>query len=228
MILRRKLELAAVIAVALAGCNALIDNEPGQLDENAAASRAGASDASTRDRDSSSQDDPSASQVSGGGPTKGDGGGTIPPPTGGCGTGSKKCGDLCVSIADPLFGCAAAACTPCALPNATAACVNGACAPAICTPGYGDCDAIPANGCETDLTAVTSCGACGVVCKNAAHGAGACSGGVCTLACAPGFGDCNQKLEDGCEKNLTHDKNNCGACGTVCIFGRCENNACVW
>jgi hypothetical protein len=38
--------------------------------------------------------------------------------------------------------------TRCALPNATAACTNGACTVASCSPGYGDVNGDPRDGCE--------------------------------------------------------------------------------
>jgi hypothetical protein len=50
----------------------------------------------------------------------------------------------------------------CSLPRATPSCVAGQCAVAACSAGYGDCDGIPSNGCETNLaTSAANCGACG-------------------------------------------------------------------
>ena len=52
--------------------------------------------------------------------------------------------------------------TPCILPNATTACVNGTCQIAACNSGFADCDGNAANGCETNLlTDVSNCGSCG-------------------------------------------------------------------
>lgn len=49
------------------------------------------------------------------------------------------------------------ACTDvCELPHATAECVNEVCNLVSCDSGWGDCDSVPSNGCETDLTA-SSC-----------------------------------------------------------------------
>jgi hypothetical protein len=45
-----------------------------------------------------------------------------------------------------------------------------------CDPGFGDCDRMAANGCETPLDSNLHCGACGNAC-----GAGlACAGGTCS------------------------------------------------
>jgi len=63
----------------------------------------------------------------------------------------------------------------CKLPHATAGC-NGACVVAACEPGFGDCDGVPANGCETGLLADNkNCGACGSVCNYPM----ACRSGAC-------------------------------------------------
>jgi hypothetical protein len=40
-----------------------------------------------------------------------------------------------------------------------------------------------------------------------------------TLTCSTGFADCNNNGSDGCEKSVSTDVNNCGACGNVCPAG---------
>ena len=49
--------------------------------------------------------------------------------------------------------------------------------------------------------------------------------------CGPGFADCNQLSDDGCEVNLNESALHCGACGTVCssasIEGACQSGECV-
>ncbi len=53
----------------------------------------------------------------------------------------------------------------CSFPNATPACVNGGCMPMSCNPGFGDCDGIAANGCETSTqTSAANCGGCNLTC----------------------------------------------------------------
>lgn len=86
--------------------------------------------------------------------------------TRGCDPTEKPCDGRCVSTTDPATGCGAAACSPCALTNASARCdAAGACSVDACALGYADCDAVAANGCEARLTdSDKSCGACGKVC----------------------------------------------------------------
>src|SRR6266508_923200 len=84
-----------------------------------------------------------------------------------CGKRQKACNQSCVSMDNPLFGCASASCTPCAIPHTVAVCSqNGHCAIAVCNSGFEDCDQQPNNGCEVDLLHdPMHCGACvGSVC----------------------------------------------------------------
>jgi hypothetical protein len=46
---------------------------------------------------------------------------------GACPAGKKSCGDACVAVDDPRFGCGEDTCTPCSLPGTAAVCRNGAC-----------------------------------------------------------------------------------------------------
>ncbi len=103
----------------------------------------------------------------------------------------------------------------CTLPNATSSCSSGSCEVVTCNPGWANCDGESFNGCETNLTSVNSCGACGTVCS-AANGSPSCNSGVCGVAsCNPGFGDCDGLAANGCEAPLT-TLSNCGACGSTC------------
>jgi hypothetical protein len=105
--------------------------------------------------------------------------------------------------------------TVCANAHGTTSCVSGACSP-ICSTGWGNCDASPANGCETNLnTTVTNCGACGTICTNP-NGTTSCSSGVCAPACAAGSANCDGNLTNGCETNTQTNTNHCGSCGHVC------------
>lgn len=221
----------ALFAVAL-GCNSLLENEPGRLDRGASAGESSGGPAAG--------DGNGAAPIGGNGP---DGGGTskdgtsssssgdvgAPDAGAACAVGLKVCNDLCVSVADPFFGCEGPTCARCDAPNATAACKVGACGVGACVAGFGDCNALPADGCEANLqTSLEHCGGCGLACPQVENTDVACVAGVCTGTCAVGFGNCNGEPEDGCEKNLLKDKNNCGACGTRCIIGRCEEGVCVW
>jgi len=46
------------------------------------------------------------------------------------------------------------------------ACVQGMCRTIRCRAGYADCDRVPANGCETDLSTAANCGSCGTRCRS--------------------------------------------------------------
>jgi hypothetical protein len=229
------LSCGALFVVVL-GCNSLLENEPGRLDRGASAGRTGDESEPEPIRGGG---EPGANGTSGGAdPTGTDGSndtsggvggeGLAPDAGTGCGAGLKACGEACVSVDDPLFGCASPQCSPCVVPNATAACVMGACAIGTCAAGSADCNATLADGCEASLATVNACGGCGLQCPTLENADMACVGGVCTGTCSPGFGDCNGKPEDGCEKNLLKDRNHCGACGTRCLFGRCEQGVCAW
>ncbi|MBL8601169.1 MAG: hypothetical protein JNK72_04540 [Myxococcales bacterium] len=94
-----------------------------------------------------------------------------------------------------------------------------------CTPGAATClDATTRQVCNTDgRTYATQ------VCPSPAGSAGFCSAGACAIRCNAGFADCNRNVADGCEVNLSNDRNHCNACGsacasgTVCTAGRCES-----
>jgi hypothetical protein len=50
--------------------------------------------------------------------------------------------------------------------NGEPGCREGACTVRSCTLGWGDCDGILANGCETPTDGGGACGACGTVCTD--------------------------------------------------------------
>ena len=107
--------------------------------------------------------------------------------------------------------------TVCAIASATASCVSSVCGIATCNAGYGNCDGLASNGCETDTNATaTACGGCGMACSTN-NISRACAGGACTGVCAAGFADCDANTRsNGCETPTSADLNNCGACGNVC------------
>lgn len=81
--------------------------------------------------------------------------------------------------------------------------------------------------CTADLqTDVGNCGACGKVCGNQANAYGVCKAGACTVGCNTGFGDCDGKVETGCEAMLATDSNHCGVCGKSCGGARCVAGQC--
>ncbi len=97
-------------------------------------------------------------------------------------------------------------------------CLAGACSFRACTPGFANCDANAANGCETSVfTDTSNCGRCGNACPIPINAAPSCARGVCGLAsCNAGFGNCDANAANGCETSLQNDVSNCGACGNVC------------
>ncbi len=143
---------------------------------------------------------------------------------------------------DPADGCetnletslsSCGACgTPCSIPGAVAACTMGVCGRSSCAAGQGDCDAMAANGCETDLTSsVANCGACAMACA-LMNAEPACASSVCTVArCSPGYGDCDRVPGNGCEVDLSVDPQHCGACGALCVTANgtaaCRAGACA-
>ena len=64
----------------------------------------------------------------------------------------------------------------CVLPNATEGCSNGTCTIQFCDAGYGNCNGMPADGCEVFLP------------NNPNH----C--GACNVACPPSFPTCNGNM----------------------------------
>jgi hypothetical protein len=82
-----------------------------------------------------------------------------------CPPGLTNCAGRCTNTQyDPqnCNGCGSS----CTLAHAsTAACVQGTCAVVTCSPGFSNCDGVPANGCEANLASDSkNCGTCGTVC----------------------------------------------------------------
>jgi hypothetical protein len=114
-------------------------------------------------------------------------------------------------------------------PDSTSACSANA-SENGCDPGFGDCDGVAANGCETPLDTLTDCGGCGTACGLAGAGTEAsCATGTCTVTgCAPGFADCGK----GCI-SLASDPAHCGKCDqacpsttAMCAGGHCTSETC--
>jgi len=110
-------------------------------------------------------------------------------------------------------------------PAGTACGAHAACAPSAtceCDPGWEDCDALYANGCEVNTqTSPQHCGTCGVVCGAVPNTVStACVNGQCVItACATGYADCNALFADGCETSL-NDSSSCYAAAPLpSLFG---------
>jgi hypothetical protein len=99
---------------------------------------------------------------------------------------------------------------------------------ATCNAGYGNCDGIAANGCETNTqTSPQNCGVCGNICS-VANGTAGCAGGACTVAsCNAGYANCDGNAANGCETNTQTSSTNCGSCGHACTLGQnCVSGIC--
>jgi hypothetical protein len=103
-------------------------------------------------------------------------------------------------------------------PNGIPICSGGICG-VQCNPGYGNCDGVNVNGCESVLNTTWNCGVCGNVCP----GGFVCMSGTCVgIICPPG-----QLLCNGICSDTSSDPNNCGDCGHVCPEGQlCVSGAC--
>ncbi|MEI8258148.1 MAG: hypothetical protein WCJ30_20925, partial [Deltaproteobacteria bacterium] len=115
----------------------------------------------------------------------------------------------------------------CGFPAASASCAMGACQMGSCDPGFANCNANAADGCEVNIqTSVSSCGACGAACSFP-NASATCAAGVCARAdCNAGYADCDGLAVTGCEVDIRASAANCGACGLVCTTGRCTAGVC--
>lgn len=101
-----------------------------------------------------------------------------------------------------------------------------------CNDGYGDCNNSFDDGCEKNLKKdINNCGACNQICAlpNAEPD---CVNGQCIIkTCKTNYKDCDKKVENGCEVNVTNDKLNCGECNLICQADNadvhCEQSKCV-
>jgi hypothetical protein len=135
--------------------------------------------------------------------------GTVP----GCPAGTQPCFGSCVAMIDPLYGCGDPSCAPCASTRSTMGCEGRKCVVTGCDPGYSDCRANAADGCETDLSKATSCGACNAVCGAAAPLCAPVGGShQCTNGCTP-----SAPLNCGAEcVDPSTSPSHCGACNKAC------------
>lgn len=128
---------------------------------------------------------------------------------------NKCCNGTCVDLLTSALHCGACA-TACGAQNAAARCSAGVCG-LTCSSGFGDCNAINKDGCETPLATSTShCGMCGHLCSST-NATSVCDRSLCERSsCNSGYGDCNQDAADGCEVDLQVSLLHCGKCGHAC------------
>jgi hypothetical protein len=135
---------------------------------------------------------------------------------GDCNTGFKNCdgndANGCeANIQTDITQCGACG-SPCQVPFATAACVNGKCEVGACSMNRVDCDGDVTNGCESNTDVdPKNCGMCGKVCPTGES----CEMGVCGLYCAKGKANCDNDEINGCETPLGTNAD-CAFCGDTC------------
>jgi len=119
------------------------------------------------------------------------------------------------------------ACPP--LANMNSACTSGVCVQGACQTGWGNCNNLLPDGCETNTVSdLNNCGMCGNTCMPVANSTQTCAASACAIAtCNPGFGNCNGIYADGCETNLSSSAAHCGMCGFACASGICSNSVCL-
>ncbi len=146
-----------------------------------------------------------------------------------CTTG-RCCSGKCVDTQSSTAHCGACL-NACSAQNGSAKCAAGVCS-VSCSSGFGDCNALVKDGCETDLTsAIDHCGACAKVCM-APNASLVCDRNQCLQSsCRSGFGDCNASQADGCEVDLKKTLAHCGACAKKCelpeAVAECTQSLCV-
>jgi len=113
-------------------------------------------------------------------------------------------------------------------PFGAPACQGGQCV-LLCNRGYGACNDITFDGCETDLTAsVDDCGYCGVTCPTLPNTEPVCDASACATECLDGFQSCDGKAKNGCEADLKNDEATCGSCDVACGPAEtCEGGGCA-
>jgi hypothetical protein len=117
----------------------------------------------------------------------------------------------------------------CSTNHATATCGSGACGVVACATGWGNCNSNITDGCETDLTSVSNCGACGINCAN--YNVANTASTVCNSVpsgtppwqcgvgiCAAGYTDMDKQFSDGCECQEDANATTCGAATDLGTF----------
>ena len=114
----------------------------------------------------------------------------------------------------------------CDLANASESCATGTCTLGTCTTGWGNCNGVTSDGCETNMRLNTACGtSCSSLtnCSTLPYvGSTSCSSsGSCVInSCASGRAECNDVVSDGCERNLDDNVGTCtGAISMGSIAG---------
>ena len=136
-----------------------------------------------------------------------------------CASGYRDCDGAihngCEVDARTLDTCGACG-TVCSIPHAEESCDDGSCELVKCDDDRADCNDDVDDGCEASTLLPRTCGDCDNDCTGRPFAlAGGCDDGECKLVCEPGYRDCNQDAQDGCEAQLDSPEH-CGGCGNDC------------
>ncbi len=151
--------------------------------------------------------------------------------TGTCSAGFADCDGAAANGCEVALGTDVNHCGACrnactAGANAAPQCRAGRCE-IVCDPGFEDCDGNAANGCEADLrNSNDHCGRCTQRCVGAANQSAMCAMGSCSIACRPGFADCDMNAANGCEASLSSPAT-CGSCTNNCGARMCSAGMCT-
>ena len=99
--------------------------------------------------------------------------------------------------------------------------------------GVGGGAKVDGAGGQTSTSSTTTTTSSTAECTESAdcwleHATPICTTGTCLiLSCSYDFADCNNDPDDGCEADLGHDDDNCGACHDECWGGKhCKKGDC--
>jgi len=120
--------------------------------------------------------------------------------------------------------------TVCNNTNGSPTCTTGVCG-ISCNSGFGNCDNNASNGCETTTSSsLAHCGTCNHAC-NSTNGSATCVNSTCGIICTPGFGNCDNNVDNGCEAVFASDPLHCGSCSGLCNLANavegCSGGACT-
>ncbi len=142
-----------------------------------------------------------------------------------CASPTTFCAGACHDTRTELGNCGACGAV-CPTPaNASPTCAAGTCG-FTCNAGFGNCDGMAANGCETSLSAsLANCGRCANTCTAPAGATATCASGSCGFTCNPGSHDCG----GACVNNSSVAT--CGGLCTACLAppngtATCSGTAC--